>query len=95
MQRPLSSVFSPHVLWSSSIASFLLAGLPCQALNNGLAVTPPMGWNSWNAFHCNSTIQHQLHLRHLHSARGLDAVCPKSTFGIDPAPVVLALKLLA
>ena len=22
-------------------------------LNNGLAKTPQMGWNSWNAFHCN------------------------------------------
>lgn len=24
-----------------------------QALNNGLALTPPMGWNSWNNFGCN------------------------------------------
>src|SRR5215470_2752661 len=24
-----------------------------QALDNGLALTPPMGWNSWNKFHCN------------------------------------------
>lgn len=23
------------------------------ALENGLAKTPPMGWNGWNAFHCN------------------------------------------
>ena len=23
------------------------------ALNNGLALTPQMGWNSWNHFHCN------------------------------------------
>ncbi|UVI27405.1 NPCBM/NEW2 domain-containing protein [Paenibacillus spongiae] len=23
------------------------------ALDNGLAETPPMGWNGWNAFHCN------------------------------------------
>ncbi len=22
------------------------------ALDNGLALTPPMGWNSWNTFHC-------------------------------------------
>jgi alpha-galactosidase len=26
---------------------------PAQALNNGLAKTPPMGWNDWNAFGCN------------------------------------------
>src|SRR5512135_1203229 len=24
-----------------------------KALNNGLALTPPMGWNSWNNFGCN------------------------------------------
>ena len=23
------------------------------ALDNGAAKTPPMGWSSWNAFHCN------------------------------------------
>ena len=32
--------------------AILLAG-PVQALDNGLARTPPMGWNSWNRFHCN------------------------------------------
>jgi hypothetical protein len=26
-----------------------------SALNNGLALTPPMGWNSWNRFGCNIT----------------------------------------
>ncbi|MDR3360186.1 MAG: NPCBM/NEW2 domain-containing protein [Bifidobacteriaceae bacterium] len=25
---------------------------PAAALNNGLALTPPMGWNSWNQVHC-------------------------------------------
>jgi len=25
---------------------------PAYALDNGLARTPPMGWNSWNSFHC-------------------------------------------
>ena len=24
-----------------------------QALENGVARTPPMGWNSWNTFGCN------------------------------------------
>ncbi len=28
---------------------------PAAALNNGLALTPPMGWNSWNKFGCNVT----------------------------------------
>src|SRR5712692_9589581 len=26
---------------------------PAHALENGLALTPPMGWNSWNRFGCN------------------------------------------
>ncbi len=32
----------------------LLAGLaaPGAPSSDGLALTPPMGWNSWNAFHC-------------------------------------------
>jgi alpha-galactosidase len=31
-----------------------LMGSPCsRALDNGLALTPPMGWNSWNKFGCN------------------------------------------
>jgi len=30
----------------------LLAAMPARASDNGLAKTPPMGWNSWNAFHC-------------------------------------------
>lgn len=25
---------------------------PAKALDNGLALTPPMGWNSWNEVHC-------------------------------------------
>ncbi|KAF8073964.1 glycoside hydrolase superfamily [Lyophyllum atratum] len=27
----------------------------CLALNNGVAVTPPMGWNPYNAFLCTTT----------------------------------------
>ncbi len=34
-------------------AIFFWPGLPeAKALNNGLALTPPMGWNSWNKFGC-------------------------------------------
>ena len=32
---------------------FLAAAGQLQALDNGLARTPPMGWNSWNKFACN------------------------------------------
>jgi len=43
------------------IAVFLVASLKnlprTQALENGVARTPPMGWNSWNNFSCNLTPQ--------------------------------------
>ena len=29
------------------------AAAPASALDNGLALTPPMGFNDWNAYHCN------------------------------------------
>jgi alpha-galactosidase len=35
--------------------SFLYYAQPALALENGLALTPPMGWNSWNRFGCNVT----------------------------------------
>ena len=36
-------------------ATAFILGLPAaaHALDNGLARTPPMGWNSWNKFACN------------------------------------------
>ncbi len=34
---------------------FLLYVPSSRALENGLALTPPMGWNSWNRFACNVT----------------------------------------
>ena len=44
-------------VWRSSplllAAGFLLMTCPSFALDNGLAKTPPMGWNSWNKFGCN------------------------------------------
>jgi len=35
-----------------ALLALLIAG-GAQALDNGLAKTPPMGWNSWNKFGCN------------------------------------------
>jgi alpha-galactosidase len=35
--------------------SFLCCVPPALALENGLALTPPMGWNSWNRFGCSVT----------------------------------------
>ena len=39
------------LLLSGTVA--VLAAPPAQALENGVARTPPMGWNSWNTFGCN------------------------------------------
>lgn len=27
-----------------------LGAVPCYGMNNGVALTPPMGWNPWNCF---------------------------------------------
>jgi alpha-galactosidase len=43
---PKSSFFTVAIL------SCLLGSFPARALDNGLARTPPMGWNSWNKFAC-------------------------------------------
>jgi len=41
-------------VWIGLMAFMAVAGArPAAALNDGLARTPPMGWNSWNKFHCN------------------------------------------
>lgn len=34
------------------VVLLLVFVLACS-LDNGLGKTPPMGWNSWNKFHCN------------------------------------------
>jgi alpha-galactosidase len=40
--------------WSLLVfVSFLASVPPASALENGLALKPPMGWNSWNRFSCN------------------------------------------
>src|SRR5712692_8519957 len=45
-----------YVRWLFSFFTAFVALLPSgelRALDNGLAKTPPMGWNSWNKFACN------------------------------------------
>ena len=41
--------------YALSVMVLVIGGLVAplaQAWDNGLALTPPMGWNSWNKFHC-------------------------------------------
>jgi alpha-galactosidase len=51
-------------LWLAAVLALPAAPLmalaqapPALALNNGLALTPPMGWNDWNAYQCNVSEQ--------------------------------------
>src|SRR5882757_2870944 len=39
------------------VAEQVVAQAPAVALDNGLALTPPMGFNDWNAFGCNVSEQ--------------------------------------
>lgn len=32
----------------------VLLSIPVEGLENGLALTPPMGWLSWERFRCNT-----------------------------------------
>ena len=38
---------------AGTAAALVASPTPALALGNGLALTPPMGWNDWNAFGCN------------------------------------------
>jgi alpha-galactosidase len=56
--RRLSAALTMVLLLALAPALLVLrAAPPAQALENGLARTPPMGWNDWNAFGCNVTEQ--------------------------------------
>jgi len=37
-----------------SVVTGTVAAAPAAALDNGLARTPPMGWDDWNAYQCNN-----------------------------------------
>jgi hypothetical protein len=41
------------VVASGGFAVTAVSVAPAHALDNGLALTPPMGWNDWNAYGCN------------------------------------------
>src|SRR5271155_3751920 len=43
-----------QVVWCCLLlCAATLSAQPAKAWDNGLALTPPMGWNSWNRFGCN------------------------------------------
>ncbi|GEK21040.1 glycoside hydrolase family 27 protein [Cellulomonas xylanilytica] len=57
MRRPhrwLAAVLGVLTLTLAHVATeTLVAPSPARALDNGVARTPPMGWNTWNTFGCN------------------------------------------
>ncbi|MEU9289087.1 alpha-galactosidase [Streptomyces sp. NPDC048275] len=58
LMRRLSAAVTMVLLLALAPALLVLRAAPsAQALENGLARTPPMGWNDWNAFGCNVTEQ--------------------------------------
>ena len=40
-------------LWVAVLLALLLAAPVAAQKTEGLALTPPMGWNSWNHYGCN------------------------------------------
>ncbi|WP_229068540.1 ricin-type beta-trefoil lectin domain protein [Actinoplanes sp. DH11] len=48
----LKAVLAAGLLLAGTAAA-ALTGTPARALDNGVARTPPMGWNTWNTFGCN------------------------------------------
>src|SRR5262245_12484221 len=53
MRAPLKTFTIALLLSSVVLLALLSFAQPSRALDNGLALTPPMGWNSWNKFGCN------------------------------------------
>jgi alpha-galactosidase len=52
--RSLARIAAAALLCAATVPLLALAtAQPAAALNNGLALTPPMGWNDWNSFGCN------------------------------------------
>ncbi|WP_026928883.1 lectin [Glycomyces tenuis] len=51
MRRMLALLLSGLVT-AVTVPVLLVSASPAQALDNGLALTPQMGWNNWNTFGC-------------------------------------------
>lgn len=53
MRSPLKTFTVTLLVSFTVLLAILSLAEPSTALDNGLALTPPMGWNSWNKFGCN------------------------------------------
>jgi len=52
VRRLLSAVWAMALVVPLAVVTTVAAQAPAAALDNGLARTPPMGFNDWNAFGC-------------------------------------------
>lgn len=50
--KRITTMLAAGLLFLAGVTA-ALPGSAAQALDNGVARTPPMGWNSWNTFGCN------------------------------------------
>jgi len=50
MQPNQNNHIRPYTIMLATFACLAIIFSPAYGLNNGLALTPPMGWNSWNTF---------------------------------------------
>ncbi len=53
MRKPFAAALAAVLAIAGAVAVSALTAAPASALANGLALTPPMGFNEWNAFGCN------------------------------------------
>src|SRR5262249_21654703 len=53
MHTPLKTFTAVPLVSFLVLLVFFSLARPSSALDNGIALTPPMGWNSWNKFGCN------------------------------------------
>ncbi|WP_026924219.1 lectin [Glycomyces arizonensis] len=51
--RRLVALGTAALITAVTVPVLLVSASPAQALDNGLALTPQMGWNNWNTFGCN------------------------------------------
>jgi alpha-galactosidase len=70
----LSSALAALTLAAGGLGALTLStAAPAAALDNGTALTPPMGWNSWNSLGTNVTEQQVVQTIDFMSANGLVA----------------------
>ncbi|HEY3867966.1 MAG TPA: glycoside hydrolase family 27 protein [Actinocrinis sp.] len=55
MRRPFAAAAAAFAVVASAAGGVAVSAGPAAAEDNGLALTPPMGFNDWNAFGCNTS----------------------------------------